>query len=87
MSSQYDSHKNYKSMEDYVNWIDIESGLSTLISRQTYNAINGMHERMKKIINPDGLRNGTIIIASTVADDSNPDDYKNIWNEFQKEKK
>lgn len=78
----YEANKDYTTMADYFGeYYDLETGEPYIPTQAHIDARARLHERMKKFINPDGLRKGTIVIVSTMADGENGNDYKNIWND------
>lgn len=67
---------------------DIESGAQIEISKATFDAMNNYMNIFKSRLNPDTLRKGAIVIHSTMADDFDRNEgYKNLWQDFNDEKK
>jgi hypothetical protein len=67
---------------------DIESGAMIEISKKTFEAMNRSMDNFYKYLNENRKIKGSIAIHSTSADDfDSGDGYKNIWNDFNNDKK
>lgn len=67
---------------------DIESGNMVEISKETFDAMNRTMDNFYKYLNELRKNKGTITILSTTADDFDKgEDYKNLWNDFNNDKK
>lgn len=64
---------------------DIESGEIIEISKSTFDEMNFWRKRVEAMIKPSSAIKGTITIHSTMADDFG-NDYKDLWNEWDKNK-
>lgn len=67
---------------------DIESGAMVEISKETFDAMNRTMDNFYKYLNEFRKNNGSIMIFSTPVDDFDKgQDYKNLWNDFNNDKK
>jgi len=67
--------------KDHVQIVDYESGEFVWVTKQTYEAMQYWRQQLQWKINKDKVLRGKIIIISTPADETNTNDYKNLWEE------